>query len=61
LHFEPCFIATSFAIPIVSNHPMAVHSTSHEQLDHLDEVNKGVDAAIFEILQHGFHEVDEKE
>jgi hypothetical protein len=40
---------------------MAFHSTFHEQLDYLDEVNKGVNAANFEILRHGFHEVDEKE
>lgn len=60
LHFEPCFIATSSAIPTASNHPMVFHSTSHEQFDHLDEVNKGVNVASFEIFQHGFHEVDEK-
>jgi predicted 3-demethylubiquinone-9 3-methyltransferase (glyoxalase superfamily) len=40
---------------------MAFRSTSHEQLDHLDEVNEGVNVANFEILQHGFHEIDEKE
>lgn len=61
MHFEKCFIATSFAIPIASNHPMAFSSTSHEQLDHLDEANKGVHATNFEILRRGFHEVDRKE
>ncbi len=33
MYFEPCFIATSFAIPIAYNRPMAFCLTSH-----LDEV-----------------------
>jgi hypothetical protein len=61
LYFESCFIPTSSAIATTSNPSMAFGSTSHEQLDHLDEVNEGVSVANFEILQHGFLEVDEKE
>jgi hypothetical protein len=40
--------------------PNIYGSTSHEEICHLDGVNKGANVISFDILDHGFCEVDER-
>ncbi len=42
-------------------YPIIYSSTSDEKIHHLDGVNKGANVINFDILDHGFCEVDERE
>ncbi len=41
--------------------PITYGLTSHEEIDHLDGINKEANVISFDILDHGFCEVDERE
>jgi hypothetical protein len=42
-------------------YPITYGLTFHEKIDHLDGINKGANVISFDILDHGFCEIDERE